>query len=142
MVIELDREAQLEQERREREELEQERLRQLEDARVQQSSVATAQRIASQTRIAVRVGQAANLGFSGGFSEELAGSPLGALAQIAEAAEAGSATPVDLEERMARFPELREIQPVTGNAARFPELAEEGVKPSTTKAVPEGTFER
>ncbi|MET0885695.1 MAG: hypothetical protein ABWX92_04520 [Mycetocola sp.] len=142
MAIELDREVQLEQEKREQERREQERLRQLEDAQAQESSVATAQRIASQVRVVARVGQAAHLGFTGGFSEELGGSALGALSQIAEAAEAGSAAPVDLDERMARFPELRDVELATGNAARFPELAEESSQPKTREASQDDDLER
>jgi len=64
----------------------------------------------------------ATRGFVSGFSQEMsAASPIGGLAQIAEAAEQGI---VGQPEHLDRFPELRDVEMATGNAARFPELGE------------------
>jgi hypothetical protein len=70
------------------------------------------------------VGEAARKGFTDGLSDELSpGSPLGALARIAESVD-GIGTK-DVQDRMNRFPELREVELPSGKAARFPELAEQ-----------------
>ncbi|MET0885694.1 MAG: hypothetical protein ABWX92_04515 [Mycetocola sp.] len=78
---------------------------------------------------------------SGLASHDFDGRPLRQYTSQPEgAAEAGKDAGVG--DRFQRFPELRDVGLATGNAARFPELAEDGVKASVSPAVPEGTFER
>ncbi|MCI4659592.1 hypothetical protein [Cryobacterium zhongshanensis] len=70
-----------------------------------------------------------------------AGSPLSALAMVAEAAE--NAQSVDA--RMKRFPELENVKVLTGNAARFPELAEPpepDPRPDTPEQEEDGGYQR
>lgn len=75
---------------------------------------------------ALTVTQAAKGGFLEGFSDSLkAGAPVNALVEVAEAAETGQTKAADVVQRMDRFPELRDLEVATGNAARFPELAEQ-----------------
>lgn len=83
------------------------------------------------------VASAARRGFSSGFSQEMsAASPIGGLAQIAEAAEQGIAG--DPAEHLDRFPELRDVEMATGNAARFPELGETRVRPDDRELEDDG----
>jgi hypothetical protein len=73
------------------------------------------------------IAQAVRARFSNGLSGELGGgSPVAGLLQIAETAEQSITAPSpEVEERLGRFPELRDVEVPTGAAARFPELAAE-----------------
>ena len=72
--------------------------------------------------------EAVKRGLSGGPGDDLsAGSMVGGAALLVEAAEDGLTEPANIEDRMDRFPELRDVELPTGNVARFPELAEQPV---------------
>lgn len=64
--------------------------------------------------------------------------PLASMASLADQVEQSelSALPsaADLDERMERFPELRDVMVPTGNAARFPELAEQPAPSASAQA--------
>lgn len=89
-----------------------------------QMSAQTALRTASAVHHAVAVADmvgGARAGFSSGVG---AASAIGAAIEVGESLESGLTEP-NVDERMQRFPELKEVEVPTGAAARFPELAEQ-----------------
>jgi hypothetical protein len=71
---------------------------------------------------------AARDGFIGGFAGGLGqnASTIGQLKEIAETLEEGVVGEAEsVEDRLRRFPELQGVEVPTGNAAKYPELAEQ-----------------
>jgi len=82
---------------------------------------------------------AARDGFVGGFTGNVGdslgpASPIGALLQAGESIEEGFTPQAGVEDRLARFPELRDVEVPTGAAARFPELNETPAPPRVPEA--------
>lgn len=77
-----------------------------------------------------------------GLGQDGMPSALGAIAEVAEAAEEGAGPSADVAARLNRWPELQGVEVPTGNAARFPELAEEAPRPDTQQQEQDGDYDR
>jgi hypothetical protein len=93
------------------------------------------------------VAEVAKKGISGEAKNTLTagmtgGSPLTGLLVLADAMEEGLEAPADLDDRMERFPELRDVHLDTGAAVRFPELAEDHAKAAGAAEMEEEEQER
>ncbi len=85
--------------------------------------------LARTATLARQVAEAAN----GSNDQVSAASPIGGLIQVAESFESGL-TSKERDERMERFPELRDVELPKGAAAQFPELAPEPAKDKSAEA--------